>query len=77
MNDISDIFVEHKCEWTHLIPQNEFGSLAGLEKFFGSTASLMSILMRRMVLSSLEDILALFRTYKVNKFLTRTSESLA
>jgi dynein heavy chain len=69
MNDISNLFVEHKCSWTHMVPQTTAGSLTVLEKFFGSTCSLMSILMRKMVMSSLEDIVAVFRTYGVSPYI--------
>lgn len=67
LSEVANIFIDLKCQWVEMVPRKSGGSLDLLNKFFGSTSSLMSILMRNMVLDSVNDILVIFREYKVTQ----------
>uniref|UniRef100_A0A8C5QWI6 Dynein axonemal heavy chain 3 n=3 Tax=Leptobrachium TaxID=161697 RepID=A0A8C5QWI6_9ANUR len=58
------LFKSHKEKWIHLVPQNDNDSLIQVEELFACTSSLMSLQLRGMVISSLQDMLSFFSIHK-------------
>ncbi|KAM4697749.1 dynein axonemal heavy chain 3 [Rhinophrynus dorsalis] len=60
----ASLFLSQKDKWVHLVPQNDSDSTLQVQEFFACVASLMSLQLRRMVISSLEDLLSFFTIHK-------------
>ncbi|KAM8960487.1 dynein axonemal heavy chain 3 [Pelodytes ibericus] len=60
----ASLFVSQKEKWIHLVPQNDNDSTIQVEEFFACVASLMSLQLRGMVISSLQDMLSFFSIHK-------------
>ncbi|XP_039631019.1 dynein heavy chain 3, axonemal [Polypterus senegalus] len=60
----ASLFLAHKDDWFHLVPENDHSSTERIQELFDCVASLMSLQLRGMVISSLQDLLAFFMIHK-------------
>ncbi|XP_021267492.1 dynein heavy chain 3, axonemal isoform X1 [Numida meleagris] len=60
----ASILLDEKRKWLHFAPGNDYDSPQQIESYFSSVATLMSLQLRQMVVSSLEDLLALFMIHE-------------
>ncbi|KAM4632527.1 dynein axonemal heavy chain 3 [Discoglossus pictus] len=60
----ASLFIAEKDKWIHLVPQNDNDSTQQVEEFFSCVGALMSLQLRRMVISSLQDLLSFFNIHK-------------
>lgn len=60
----ANLFIAHKENWMHLVPQNDCDSTQQVKEFFACAASIMSLQLRGAVIESLEDLLSFFTVHK-------------
>lgn len=61
----AQILIEHRQEWTHLVPNSEGDSAALVQQFFACLAALMSMQLRSLVINSLADFVSFLYLYQV------------
>lgn len=61
----AQILIEHRQEWTHLVPTSEGDSAALVQQFFACLAALMSMQLRSLVINSLADFVSFLYLYQV------------
>lgn len=61
----ASILRDEKRKWLHFAPGNDYDSPQQIESYFSSVATLMSLQLRQVVVSSLEDLLRFFMMHKV------------
>lgn len=61
----AQILIEHRQEWTYLVPNSEEDSAALVQQFFACLASLMSTQLRSLVINSLADFVSFLSFYQV------------
>ncbi|XP_041084991.1 dynein heavy chain 3, axonemal-like [Polyodon spathula] len=60
----ASLFITHKVQWLHLVPQSDHGSVNLIQEFFACAAALMSLQLRGMVINSLQDLLSFFAVHE-------------
>ncbi|MGH0124048.1 UNVERIFIED_CONTAM: hypothetical protein FKN15_034456 [Acipenser sinensis] len=60
----ASLFITHKVQWLHLVPQSDRDSVNQIQEFFACAASLMSLQLRGMVINSLQDLLSFFTVHE-------------
>lgn len=61
----AQILIEHRQEWTYLVPNSEGDSAALVQQFFACLAALMSMQLRSLVINSLADFVSFLYLYQV------------
>lgn len=61
----AQILIEHRQEWTYLVPSSEGDSAALVQQFFACLAALMSMQLRSLVINSLADFVSFLHLYQV------------
>ena len=65
INECGDILRNFQSHWKHLVPKASSDPALLAEKFFNCVFSLMSIQLRQIVESSLNELIQFFSLYKV------------
>lgn len=60
----AQILIEHRQEWTYLVPNSEGDSAALVQQFFACLAALMSMQLRSLVINSLADFVSFLHLYQ-------------
>lgn len=63
----AELFTSQKEHWIHFAPKSDFDSSRSIEEYFASVATFMSLQLRKLVIKSLEDLVAFFMIHKVRR----------
>lgn len=65
MADCADLFIIHVKTWERIAPQDEYDSQVLIDSFFNCVATLMMLMMRELVVKSLEHVLEFMTKFQV------------